>query len=165
VLGGKDDWHGIPKEMMKDEEEGQIEGVFVLAVRKRTSVEVYVGSPSQLVSSRAELSLVADQYHFDFAARGNFVRCVQVPNVMLERIITFPHSNEDREQLRKRKESSTEPLLGCYRIVQSQKACRWPFRLNRCNGDVDQIVADSEGHPSTMRSFVQQSIGAGAAFR
>ena len=47
-----------------------------------------------------------------------------------------------------RHETTDQPSFGCYQIVQSQKARRWTFRLNRCTGDVDQLVADSEGEIS-----------------
>ena len=47
-----------------------------------------------------------------------------------------------------RHETTDQPFFGCYQIVQSQKARRWTFRLNRCTGDVDQLVADSEGEIS-----------------
>ena len=104
VLGGIDDWHGIPKEMMDHEKESQIEGMFVFAVRKRTSIEMFGGPPTHLVSSRAKLDLKEDQYRFNVVAQGDFVRCIQVPDVMLERITSFSHSDEDRERLRNMKE-------------------------------------------------------------
>ena len=89
---------------MEDEKEAQIEGKLVMAVRKCTSIEVFLGPLSQLVNSRAELGLISDQYHFNVKVQRDLMRCVQVPAVVLERISSFSHSDEDREQVRRKNE-------------------------------------------------------------
>lgn len=106
VLGGVGDWHGIPKEMMADEAKRneQIDGKLIIAVRKRTSIEVFVGTAGQLVRSRAELAISEGQYRFNVAVQGNLMRCLEVPGVVLERFTSFSHSEEDRERLRKMNE-------------------------------------------------------------
>ena len=98
VLGGVDDWHGIPKEMMEGEKKRPIEGKLVFAVRKLTHIEVFMGPLRQLVSSIAEASPTGDQYHFNFVVQGTVVRCPQVPAVALQQIDSFPHSDKDRER-------------------------------------------------------------------
>lgn len=57
-----------------------------------------------------------------------------------------------------RHETAGQPLLGCCQIVQSQKARRWTFRLDRCTGDVDQIVVDSEGDTGWQSMLVYSEL-------
>ena len=103
VLGGVDWWHGIPEEMMEDEKQEQLEGRLVIAEKKLTSIEVFVGPLSQLVSSRDKLSQTkkTGAYKFTVKVRGDLMRCVEAPAVVLERIASIPYSDEDRERQRR----------------------------------------------------------------
>ena len=102
VLGGVGDWNGIPKEMMEDEKQAQLEGKLVIADKKLTSIEVFVGPLSQLVSSRNKLPPTKETgaYNFNVKVSGDRMRCVEVPAVVLERIASIPYSDEDRERQR-----------------------------------------------------------------
>ena len=88
---------------MEDEKQAQFEGKLVIAEKKLKSIEVFVGPLSQLVSSRDKLSRTkkTGAYNFNVKVRGDLMRCVEVPAVVLERIASIPHSDEDREQVRR----------------------------------------------------------------
>ena len=108
ILGGVADWHGIPKEMMEHEKEAQREGMLVIAEKKRTSMEVFVGPLNQLVSSRDKLFQTEKTgvYQFTVKIKGDLMQCAQAPSVVLERITRILHSDEDRERERRVKEAS-----------------------------------------------------------
>ena len=102
ILGGVAGWHGIPKEMMEHEKEAQLGGILVIADRRLRSIEVFVGEMSQLVNSRDKLyPTKTGAYQFTVKVRGDIMQFVQVPAVVLERIVSIPHSDEDREQVRR----------------------------------------------------------------
>ena len=99
VLGAVEDWHGISKDMMADEKQAQLGGMLIIAERKLTSIEVFAGPLSQLVSSRDKLyALKTGAYQFTVKVRGDLMKCVQAPAIVLKRIISIPHSDEDRER-------------------------------------------------------------------
>lgn len=108
ILGGTGDWHGIAKEMMEHEKEAQIEGMLVITEKKQTSIEVFVGPLKQLVSSRDKLFRTKETgaYQFTVKVRGDLMQCVQVPDAVLQRTLSIPHSYEDRESERRIKEAS-----------------------------------------------------------
>lgn len=107
VLGGIADWHGIPQEMMADEKLARLEGVLVMAEKKLTRMEIFMGPLGQLLSSRNRLYPAASGgRQFTVKVRGDVMRCVQAPVVVLKRIASIPHSEEDREHVRRRNEVS-----------------------------------------------------------
>ena len=50
-----------------------------------------------------------------------------------------------------RSEATLQPLKGRYQIIQSQKARRYTFRLDRYAGHVDQIIAGANGEIGWQR--------------
>ena len=103
VLGGREDWHGIPAEMMDDESTASIEGMLVIAQKKVKNIEAFAGTLGPLVGARSELyrtqqSDGSDQYQFTVAVRGGRMQCVQAPKIVLKRFATFPYSAADRER-------------------------------------------------------------------
>ena len=101
VLGGLGTWHGIPEGMMEHEKCSEMEGLLVIAYKKLTKIEVFKGPLGPLVSARDELPRSAQQFHFDVEVSGTHMRCIQAPNVVLDRLDTIPYSAEDRERERK----------------------------------------------------------------
>lgn len=100
ILGGLETWHGIPEEMMEHEKCSEVEGLLVIAYKKLTKIEVFKGPLGPLVSARDELPRSAQQFHFDVEVSGTRMRCIQAPNVVLDRLDTIPYSAEDRERER-----------------------------------------------------------------
>ena len=108
VLGGsqnrrQEHWHGVPEEMMKDERRAQVEGVLVIADKKSTRIDVFEGPLGGLASASDELPLPrATQpprdYKFNVKVRGTRMRCIEVPSVVSDWVLTIPYSAEERER-------------------------------------------------------------------
>jgi len=88
---------------MEYEKEAQVEGMLVVAEKKRTSLEMFVGPLRQLVGSRNKLSRnkKTGAYLFNVKVRGDLMQCVEAPAVVLNRIASIPHFDEDRDQVRR----------------------------------------------------------------
>ena len=102
VLGGREDWHGIPAEMMDDEIAASTEGMLVIAQKKVDSIDAFAGTLGPLVDARGEFYRVGntagnDQYQFTVEIRRGRMQCVQAPTV-LKRFATFAYSALDRER-------------------------------------------------------------------
>ena len=97
VLGGKKDWHGIPEEMMKDEEQARIEGRLVIAQLKTRSLEAFCGRLAPFVNARNEFSRAPlggeNQYQFMVRSCGDCLRIDKI-NVELKRFDRIPYSDE-----------------------------------------------------------------------
>lgn len=107
VLGGKDDWHGIPEEMMEDERQAQIEGMLVVAQKKRTCIELFSGPLRPIVDERSRLyraTRSTGDYQFTVRSYGDGLRCAQIPNFVLKRFGSIPWSAGYRERDKRRKE-------------------------------------------------------------
>ena len=101
VLGGKDDWHGMPEEMMEDERQAQIEGMLVVAQKKYTCIELFSGPLRPIVDERDKLYRAArstGDYQFTIKSYGDDLRCAQITNAVLKRFDTIPWSAGDRER-------------------------------------------------------------------
>lgn len=101
VLGGKKGWHGIPEEMMKDEEQAHIagrpEGMLVIAQLKTRSLEAFCGRLAPFVNARNEFSRAPlggeNQYQFMVRSSGTCLR-IENTNIELERFASIPYSDE-----------------------------------------------------------------------
>ena len=101
VLGGKGDWHGIPKEMMEDEIQARFDGTLIIAQKKRNFVEAFSGSLHPLVYVRDKLyraSRSTGDYQFKVKVSGDRLLCVQAQDVVLQRFETIPYAIEDRDR-------------------------------------------------------------------
>ena len=107
VLGGKDDYHGIPEDMMEGERQARIEGMLVIAQRKVESIDTFAGALGPLVSRRDELYRAArttGDYQFEVTEKGDRLALSgRRRNVVLElkRFATIPYSAEDKKRDRK----------------------------------------------------------------
>ena len=109
VLGGEGSWHGIPEEMMEDEKRAQLEGVLVIADKKRSNLEVFAGPLTRLVKARDRFSRAAQttgDYQFTVKVTGNLMQCQEALDVELKRIASVPYCDEDRAKDRRVKEAS-----------------------------------------------------------
>ena len=102
ILGGKDDFHGIPEEMMERERGREPTGQFVFAQKLVDSLNVYVGSLLPLIDAKHSLSCrnKDNTYLFNIDVRKDSMRIVEVPHIVLKKIGTIPHTNSDRESIK-----------------------------------------------------------------
>ena len=99
ILGGKDDFHGIPEEMMERESGEEITGKLVFTQKLVDSLNVYVGSLQPLIEAKHSLFRRSrdNAYLFEMDVRRDGVRIVQTPSVVLKKIGTILHTDSDRE--------------------------------------------------------------------
>ena len=99
----------MPEEMMEDERQTQIEGMLVVAQKKRTCIELFSGPLRLIVDKRDKLYRAArstGDYQFTIKSHGDHLRCVQIPNFVLKRFDSIPWSARDRERNKKDEEIS-----------------------------------------------------------
>ncbi|MDE0149587.1 MAG: hypothetical protein OXM58_14540 [Rhodospirillaceae bacterium] len=101
VLGGQANWHGIPEEMIQNERRAQVEGVLVIADRKRASIDVFKGPLGPLVSASDGFRRPSGDYSFNVKICGDRMWIKEAPNAVLHRLDTIPYSAEDKERDRK----------------------------------------------------------------
>lgn len=101
VLGGIGFFHGVPEKMMEHEKHSKVEGMLVIAYKKSNDMDVFAGPLGPLVSARNKLPRAAQpprEFKFNVEMSGTRMRCIEVPNVVLGRLLTIPHSAEDRKR-------------------------------------------------------------------
>lgn len=66
VLGGYDNWHGIPPDMMEEEVKRNTNGVLVVAKRHLHSIEIFAGGLKPMVQSKGDLYRTKNgDFHFN----------------------------------------------------------------------------------------------------
>ena len=101
VLGGYEEWHGIPEEMMDVELQAASEGILVVAVRTKSSMEIFSGTIGNFVRGREKLYRVGKttgDYQFTYKMRGSHLLVEQLPIVSLEKIKVLPYESEEKEK-------------------------------------------------------------------
>lgn len=102
ILGGKDDFHGIPEQMMEREGGEEITGKLVFTQKLVDSLNVYVGSLQPLIDAKHSLYRRSkdDAYLFEIVTERSGARIVQAPSVVLKKIGTIPHTDSDRASIK-----------------------------------------------------------------
>ena len=101
VLGGYGEWHGIPEEMMDAEIKSPTEGMLVIAVRKKASMEVFAGGVGGLINGRVKLcraKKTTGDYQFTYRVIGDHLIVEQLPSFSLERIDVLSYEVDEKEK-------------------------------------------------------------------
>jgi len=105
VLGGYDDWHGIPLEMMEDQARQKADGRLVVAKRYKGRIDIYVGSLRPLVSKRSLLAhTTKGDYQFNIRIRGNHLFIKEIPDYSLQKLGSAEYSDTTKEADQRREE-------------------------------------------------------------
>ena len=106
VIGGIGDFHGIPKRIMECEREESADGQLVIAKKLVDRVDVYVGSLQSLIDAKHRLSRRKRDgaYLFNVNVKPGSIRIAEVPSVVLARICTLPHTDSDRDRIKRDEE-------------------------------------------------------------
>ena len=87
VLGGYEDWHGIPPEMMNEEEQRNTDGILVVAKRYKNRIEIYSGSLRTLIQNKEKLShTIKGDYQFNISIRGSHLFIKEIPGYSLAKL-------------------------------------------------------------------------------
>jgi len=103
IFGGKDDWHGLSANGMKELGNYQKEGAFVVVKKFRTKMEINIGSLSVFYSNRSKLLLTSKgsfQFHCVITEDGLYIE--EIPDLYCNKIseIYFPNQTKDFDRLR-----------------------------------------------------------------
>lgn len=112
VIGGYEDWHGIPNEMMDAEAASSTAGILVIAIRHSQSIQIYVGPLSPLVEARNVLKRArktSGDYQFTYTKRGRCLVIDQAPHVVLSGLSGFTFDDEEKASVARVREA--EKLL------------------------------------------------------
>lgn len=123
VLGGTDDWHGIPDDIIEDIEENHRDSNLVVAVKNRTSLRIYWGEIEPLLRSLGNLPRPGNnKYTFHVDERHTHLSIREARDVTLEFLKEVPHSETDRTQSKSKAE--TEKLIDGLTLEEKQALLR-----------------------------------------
>ena len=102
VLGGYEDWHDIPPEMLEEEERRSTTGVLVVAKRYENRIDVYSDPLEPLIKSKELLSHTKKgDYQFNISIRGNHLFIKEIPGLSLAALEMAPYSAEEKDSDKK----------------------------------------------------------------
>ena len=102
VLGGYEDWHGIPPDMLEEEEKRNSNGVLVVAKRRANRINVFTGSLQTLITNKGKLSHTQKgDYQFNIHISGNHLFINEIPSLSLVKLGEAPYSGEEKESDKK----------------------------------------------------------------
>lgn len=76
ITGGTEDWHGINRNIIRQIQETKTEGVFIVAKKYRTKIEVFAGSLSSFIQNIPKLIVTQQgglQFHVVFTGDGLYM--------------------------------------------------------------------------------------------
>ena len=98
VFGGYDYWHGIPSEMMDAEIQESEKASFIVAVRKKTRIDIYDGSIEPLVVGRNRLKRNKKRdYQFTVEERLGQLDVKEIKGLKLRRIAVREYSINQKD--------------------------------------------------------------------
>jgi len=108
VLGGYEDWHGIPPEMLEEEERRSTNGLLVIAKRYQNRIDVYSGALQSLIEHKEMLSHTKNgDYQFNINIRGNHLLIKEVPELVLSKLGETPYYENEKGADKKMEEIKT----------------------------------------------------------
>jgi hypothetical protein len=117
VLGGYEDWHGIPPEMLEEEERRSTNGVLVVAKRYKSRIDVYSGPLEPLIKNKELLSHAKKgDYQFNINIRGNHLFIKEIPDLSLAVLGESQYSVEEKDSDKK-----LQALKGMFSKLSSEE--------------------------------------------
>lgn len=103
IFGGKEDWHGITENGMKELSNYNKEGAFVVVKKFKTKLEINVGSLTVLLSNKNKLSKTKSggfQFHCILTEDGLYVE--EIPDLYCNKVaeVFFPNHKKDLSRLK-----------------------------------------------------------------
>ncbi|MBV1930794.1 MAG: hypothetical protein KUG71_03680, partial [Porticoccaceae bacterium] len=98
VLGGIDDWHGIPDDVIEDIEQHKSQAYLAIAIKNQKSLKIYFGEMEPLLNSLKYLDRPGnDKYTFHVNERKDHLIIREANSVSLDFLVEIPHSESDRK--------------------------------------------------------------------
>ena len=102
VLGGYKNWHGIPPDMIEEEQRKSTNGVLVVAKRDTAKIDIYSGSLQKLVDNAKSLSHAQHgDFQFNIDIRGDRLLIKEVPGLVLSRVGVPTYEDKEKDEDKK----------------------------------------------------------------
>lgn len=98
LVGEEDPWHEIPKEFIMAERNAQTVGMIVVAVKKRTIIDVFAAPTGKIIRANKQKS---GDYEFNLREKEKSLIIKEIPDMILKQIFSISYDNDDLEQDRK----------------------------------------------------------------
>jgi hypothetical protein len=97
VLGGCGDWHGIPEEIVREEEIICGDSVLVIAIKYKQTLDIYLGDLKKLIAGKSRLILTKiRQYEFNIKLQDSRLFIKEVPGLSLRKLVETPYSETEK---------------------------------------------------------------------
>ena len=97
VLGGYEEWHGIPKKIFESEKAAPADTILVIAKRSKAAIEIYSGPFRPLLDHRDVLPKTAKEYVFNLRSSTSGLSVREVPSLLLRRLDEARYSLEEKQ--------------------------------------------------------------------
>jgi len=102
VLGGYEDWHGIPPEMLEEEKCRSTNGVLIVAKRYKNRIDIFSGPLQPLIENKKKLSHTKKgDYQFNINIRGNHLFIKEIQDLSLAKLGEAQYSGEQKDSEKK----------------------------------------------------------------
>lgn len=97
VLGGYENWHGIPSDMLEEEEKRNSNGILVVAKRYSNKIDVFTGSLQALIKNKTKLSHTQKgDYQFNIHIRGKHLFVKEITQLSLTKLGEAPYTDNEK---------------------------------------------------------------------
>lgn len=97
ILGGYEDWHGIPPDMLLKEEQRSTDGTLVVAKRYIKKIDIFSGQLQPLILNKKKLSHTKlGDYQFNIQIKGNHLYIKELPDLVLTKLGESQFAVEDK---------------------------------------------------------------------
>jgi hypothetical protein len=104
VMGGYEEWHGIPGDVMEAARNDHAEWTLVIARRSDRTIRVYAGPMGPLLHATGLSVNREGQFEFEVVWRGDSALIKQAPGARLQLLTELDFSSQDREAAHSAKE-------------------------------------------------------------
>jgi len=97
VFGGYEDWHGIPEEIVEEEENLGGDSVLVIAKKYKQTIDIYYGTLKELIEGKDRLAFTKDrQYEFNIRIQGARLFIREIPGFSLKKLGEATYSETEK---------------------------------------------------------------------
>jgi hypothetical protein len=97
VLGGYEDWHGIPRKIFAAEEASPADTTLIIAKRSKTAIDIFSGPLRPLLDRKDDLPKTNHEYVFNLSFGANGLKVREAPNLVLRRLDETRYSVEEKQ--------------------------------------------------------------------
>ena len=134
IVGGYEEWHGVPDEVIVQDQAGIAKTVLVVAVVLRDKIEMFLGPIEPLAKNRDMLTLVSGGgYQFNIKSTfGGRMYIKELSDYSLSKIQEFSYSPREKD-----KEKSMHGLVKEFKRLSPQARERFLMELKELKSEHD----------------------------